>query len=446
MNPRVVGSTEKVSAVSSATAVARHITNEGRTTREKMALNRKQIQARVARTKQKIMGTKFMSRPLFRVLLVGFVAMISAGCERKASPPKPPPPSVTVAPVERKEIVEWDEFTGRIEPVEAVEVRPRVSGYIERVRFQSGQLVKKGDVLFEIDPRWHQAAFDQRQAEYEQAKVHLENARREAERTPQLLADKAISVEESDARQSRFQEAKAALLGTQAALESARLDLEYTRVRAPIEGRVSRALLTEGNYISGVAGAASLLTTILSVDPVYVYVDIDENSLLKFNALARAQRVETDRTGRIPVELQLADEAEFQHQGYLESFNNRLDPNTGSILLRAIVPNPDGSIVPGLFARLRLPLSERYPALLVEQRAIGTDQAQKFVLTLTASNTVAYQAVQLGPTVAGMRIVRSGLQGTEQIVVNGLQRVRPGMPVVPQTEVADRDRPGFAKR
>src|SRR5205814_42846 len=193
-------------------------------------------------------------------------------------------------------------------------VRPRVSGYIQEVRFQSGQSVRKGDVLFVIDPRWHQADFDRRKAEFEQAKVRLENAKREADRTPQLLANKAISTEESDARQARYQEAKAAALAVQAALDSARLDLEYTEVRAPIDGRVSRALLTEGNYVSGLAGGATLLTTIVSVDPIYVYADVDENSLLKFNALAQAKKLEMDGDGHIPVQLQLADEQEFPHR------------------------------------------------------------------------------------------------------------------------------------
>ncbi len=386
------------------------------------------------------------SRRDANTLIVGFSLLLLAGCGDKAAQKQAPPAAVTVAPVERKEIVEQDEFTGRVEPVESVEVRPRVSGYMQEVRFQSGQMVKKGEVLFVIDPRWHQAAFDQRQAELEQAKVHLENARREADRTAQLLANKAISVEEGDARQSRYQEAKAALLAAQAALEAARLDLEYTQVRAPIDGRVSRALLTVGNYVSGVAGSASLLTTLVSVDPVYVYADVDENSLLKFNNLARSKKLETDGDGKIPVELQLADEPGFSHRGYIESFDNRLDPNTGSILLRAVFPNPDGRVVPGLFARIRVPLSERYPALLVAERAIGTDQAQKFVLTLTSSNTVAYQSVKLGPEIEGKRVIRAGLQGTEEIVVNGLQRVRPGMVVAPESELANQDTRSLARR
>jgi RND family efflux transporter MFP subunit len=401
-------------------------------------MNRREEMSNYLAKESNSMANRFISSIFALPLLLGTTAVVLTGCGHQAGQhAPPPPPSVTVAPVERKQIVEWDEFTGRIEPVESVEVRPRVSGYIQEVRFQSGQLVKKGDVLFVIDPRWHQAAFDQRQAEYEQAKAHLDNARREAERTPQLLANKAISVEESDARESRQQEAKAAWLATQAALDVAKLDLEYTQVRAPIDGRVSRALLTEGNYVSGLAGGATELTTIVSVDPVYVYADIDENSLLKFNAMASAKKMETNGDGKVPVELQLADETDFPHRGTIESFNNRLDANTGSILLRAVFPNPDSRVVPGLFARIRVPLSERHDVLLVEERAIGTDQAQKFVLTLTATNTVAYQSVKLGPAIHGKRIVRSGLQGTEEIVVNGLQRVRPGMPVKPQQEVGD---------
>jgi RND family efflux transporter MFP subunit len=271
-----------------------------------------------------------------------------------------------------------------------------------------------------IDPRWNQAVFDQRQAEYEQAK-------REEDRSAQLLANQAISAEEADARKFRYEVAEAAL-------DSARLDVEYTQVRAPIDGRVSRALLTAGNYVSGVAGSATLLTTIVSVNPVYVYANMDEDAYLKFSDLVRAKKLGDDDGGKIPVEMELANEQGFPHTGYVESFDNHLNPGTGSILLRAVFPNNDGSLVPGLFARIRIPLSDRHPALLVNDRAIGTDQSEKFVLTLTSTNTVTYQPVELGPLVDGQRVVRTGLQAGQEIVVDGLERVRPGMPVTADRE------------
>ena len=369
---------------------------------------------------------------LFTAISTLTVGLLATGCAPKTMQQGPPPPSVTVAPVEQKEIVEWRGFTGRTEPVESVEIRPRTSGYIQEVRFQSGQLVKKGDVLFVIDPRWNQATFNQRQAEYDQAKSV-------ADRTAKLLANNAISAEDAEARKSRAEVAKAAL-------DTAQLDLQYTEVRAPIDGRVSRALMTEGNYVSGNAGLASLLTTVVSVNPVYVYADIDEDTLLKFNSLVESKKLGVADGGKIPVELQLADESDFPHKGFIESFDNRLDPNTGSILLRAVFTNDDDRIVPGLFARIRIPLSELHSVLLVDERAIGTDQANKFVLTLSSTNTVQYQAVELGPLVDGKRIVRSGVSAGEKIVVNGLSHVRPGMSVTPEAEVAHVDGAKIAQR
>src|SRR5688572_4663335 len=385
-----------------------------------------------------------------RVEFILIVAgVLFAGCGKGGGAqqaPQMPPPKVTVAPVMQREVVEWEEFTGRTEALETVEVRPRVSGHIQEVRFESGQLVKKGDVLFVVDPRWHKAEFERRNAEHEQAKVRLETAEREAKRTEQLLASKAISTEEAEARQARFSEAKAGLLAAEAGRNSAQLDLEYTEVRAPINGRVSRALITAGNFVSGVAGNAALLTTIVTVDPVYVYADLDENSLLRFNQIHRESKLSGAEAGKVPVELQLGNEEDFPHRGFIESFDNRLDAGTGSILLRAVFPNADGAIVPGLFARIRVPLSEKYQALVINESSIGTDQALKFVLTLSETNTVEYRPVTLGPTIEGMRVVRSGLKAGEEIVVNGMARVRPGMPVVAEKSTNQAKEKGLAQK
>ena len=328
-------------------------------------------------------------------------------------------------------MVEHEEFTGRFDAVESVEVRPRISGYIQEVRFQSGQLVRQGDVLFVIDPRWNQTAFDSTAAELSRAQSRLGNVEREARRAEQLLLKNAISVEEVEARKSKLSEARAQELAAKAANENARLDLEYTQVKSPISGRVSRALITAGNFVSGTSGFNSLLTTVVSLDPIYVYADVDETSFLKISRLRRNGQLGSTNAP-IPVEVGLGDETGFPIRGEVESFDNRVDANTGSIVVRVRVPNPDGRFLPGLFARLRVPTSASKPAVVIEEAAIGTDQSQKFVLTLTSSNTVAYRAIQLGTSVGGKRVVREGLKEGESVVVNGLVRVQPGMPVQPE--------------
>lgn len=339
-----------------------------------------------------------------------------------------PAPTVTVAPAEIREITEHDEFTGRFDAVESVEIRPRVSGYIQEVRFQSGQLVKRGDTLFVIDPRWNQTAFDSTAAELRRASSRLKNLEREAERAEQLLVKNAISVEEVEARRSKLSEARAQEMAAKAAHENARLDLEYTEVKSPIDGRVSRALITAGNYVSGTSGFNTLLTTVVSQDPIYVYADIDEGTYLKFNRLRQSGKLGPTNSP-IAVEVGLGDEVGFPTRGEVESFDNRVDGNTGSIVVRVRVPNPDGRFLPGLFARLRVPATASQQTVLIDENAIGTDQSQKFVLTLTSSNTVAYRPVKLGPTVDGKRIIREGLKAGELVVVNGLLRVQPGMAV-----------------
>jgi RND family efflux transporter MFP subunit len=319
--------------------------------------------------------------------------------------------------VEQQLVTEYEELTGHVDAMETVELRARVSGHLESVNFTAGQLVKKGDVLFTIDARWHQAQLDL-------ATARAEVAEREARRAEELLAASAISSEEAESRRARAAEARAQLA-------TARLDLEHTQVRAPISGRISRALVTPGNLVAGTAGGGTLLTTLVTVGDAYVYADLDEATLLKFNRLAREGRIVT-RNGRVPVELQLADETGYPRQGYIESTDNRVNPATGSLSVRLVFPNDDHALIPGLFARVRVPVSAPQPALLISERAIGTDQSQKFVFAMGADNTVAYRTVKLGSVIDGKRVVREGLQPGDTIIVNGLQRVRPGMTVAPE--------------
>jgi RND family efflux transporter MFP subunit len=356
----------------------------------------------------------------------------SQGSGGTQTPPPPAPPKVTVAAVEERTVTDQHELLGRVEAVESVEIRPRVSGHIDEVFLQAGQLVKKGDVLFVIDPRPYRAQFDLATASLERAKVKAANAGRVAKRSGDLLKSKAVSIEEADTSSSSSAEAQADLLAAEAALATARLDLEFTQVRAPIDGRVSRAYVTAGNLVSGAPGGATLLTSIVSVGEVYVYADVDEATLLAFNRLTRDGSLVTEN-GRVPVDMQLSDETDFTHRGFIESADNRLQSGTGSLVLRMVFPNPRGELIPGLFARVRLPVSAPRSTLLISERAIGTDQSQKFVLTVGADNIATYRAVKLGPNLDGQRIIRDGLHSGDRVVVNGLQRARPGSAVTPES-------------
>lgn len=351
----------------------------------------------------------------------------SAGAQTPQQGP-PPAPTVGVAAVATRPLVEHAELTGRLAPVESVEVRPRISGYVQEVRFQSGEIVEKDQVLFRIDPRWNQAEVDRHVAEIAAAEARLELAEREADRASKLVERKAISAEESEARVSRVTEARAALAAAKAERATAALDLEYTEVKAPIKGRVSRAIVTAGNYVSGSSGSNTVLTTIVSVDPVYFYADLDEAAFLRFE---RAMHARAPDAPPIQVELGLADEKGYPRRGKLESLDNRLDPASGTILLRATFSNEDGRLVPGLFARARVPIGEEHPALFVDERAVGTDQNQKFVLAVGAGDVAEYRKVELGPVIDGQRVIRSGVEAGDRVIVTGLQRVRPGMPVKP---------------
>ncbi len=365
-----------------------------------------------------------LSATLSLALVAALVAYAMTHSTAGGSPAPAAPqsgPRVTVAAVEEQSIADYDEITGHVDATETVELRARVSGHLDSVHFQAGQIVKEGDILFTIDPRWYQAQFDL-------ATARAEVAGREAKRAQELLAATAISSEEAEARRARQAEA-------QAELATARLDLEHTAVRAPITGRIGRALITKGNLVSGSPGDATLLANIVSVGEAYVYADIDEATFLRFDRYARSH-AEGASAGRVPVELELADEDGYPRHGFVESTDNRLNPETGSLTLRMVFPNTDEALVPGLFARVRVPIGAPQPTLLVSERAIGTDQSQKFVLVVGPDKVASYRTVKLGGTVEDKRVIRSGLRVGDRVIVDGLQHVRPGMAVEAELALA----------
>jgi len=383
---------------------------------------------------------------------------------------------VVTTPI-KKSIVEWDEYVGRFDAVDFVEVRARVSGYLQSIHFEEGQIVNEGDLLFIIDPRPFAAELNRAKAQVVEAKANLAQStaklaearalKSKAEaglyfqqtrlaRSRKVLPTGAITQEEFDQQQSELLQAQAEVQGALAQIETsnagiatanaslvtaeaavaiAELNLEYTRVIAPIRGRVSRREVTEGNLISGGTSQSTLLTTIALLDPIHCYFDADEQAFLKYARLAQEGKRQSSRDVKNPVYVALGDEKNgFRHKGHMDFVDNRLDPNTGTMRARAIFPNPDRFLTPGLFARLRLPGSGKYEAVLVPDSAIGTDQSEKFVFVVDSNNKVHRQLVEIGPMASGLRIIRKGIDGSERIVLRGLQRVRPGVEVVAAVE------------
>jgi RND family efflux transporter MFP subunit len=359
-------------------------------------------------------------RALGAAIILG--SLVFAACSKPV--PQRPPAEVTVAPAVAKGVADQDEFTGHFESVDAVEIRPRVSGFVQRVAFTEGAIVRRGDPLFYIDARPYQADVDRAAADLERAKTRAQLAQGEQERAQRLVATQAISREELDARSSSKAEGDAAVRAAEAALETAKLNLEWTVVRAPITGRVSRAAVTPGNLVQAGPPSATLLTTIVSLDPMYVYFDSDEQAYLKYVNAMRG------RASELPVYVGLTSETGFPHKGRLDFVDNRLDPGAGTIRVRAVVPNPKQLFVPGLFARVRLEGTERRSVTLIQDQAVGTDQDRKFVLVLKPDSSVEYRPVTLGRLVDGLRVVNTGLAPGEDVVINGLLRVRPGMKVL----------------
>ena len=343
-----------------------------------------------------------------------------------------------MASVIERDVTEWDEFTGRLQAVDSVEVRPRVSGLIAAVRFQEGAIVRRGDPLFEIDPRPFQAEVDRLRAELNRAGATNQRAASELQTAEKLRTENAMAKEEHDRRAAFAQESTAQAAAVEAALRAAELNLEFTRVTSPIDGRVGRAIVTEGNLVSSGPGEATLLTTVVSLDPVYAYFDADEQIFLKYSAAAGAKGTGLrNRGAELPIRMALANDESFPRQGRLDFIDNQLDGATGTIRGRAVFRNSDGQLTPGLFVRLRLAGTASYRGLLIQDRAVGTDLSKKFVYVVGPKNDIQYRSVTLGPIVDGLRVVRTGLEAGESVVVNGLQRVRPGVQVTPVVEATD---------
>jgi len=366
--------------------------------------------------------------------VVGFALVLGASRSgaKPQGAPSAPPPEVTVAEVIHQPLREWQEFSGRLQAVQNVEVRPRVSGFIDRVGFEDGARVKKGQLLFQIDPRPFQAEVDRLVAERTRSVADLELARANHARAEHLISAHAISREEFEKLGAAEISAQGAVSSVDASLTAARLNREFADVRAPIDGHASRALITAGNLVT----SASVLTTLVSDDPVYVYFDADEQTFLRF-----AKAKHTDARGDLSgVFIGLTDEDGYPHAARLDFIDNQVDGTTGTIRARAALSNPDGRYTPGLFARVRLVGGEDRDSVLIEDRAIGTDLSKKFVLALAPDNRIQYRLVELGPQINGLRVVKQGLAPGDLIVVNGLQHVRPGQTVAP-TRVAMGENP-----
>jgi multidrug efflux system membrane fusion protein len=379
---------------------------------------------------------KFTARIASAATLSLALSLLISACGRNeaaTAQAQMPAPQVSVAEVVAKPITEFDEFTGRIQAVERVEIRPRVSGYIASVNFKEGHEVHQGEVLFVIDPRPYAAELKRAQAQLTHAISERTLAKTEHDRATKLLNLHAISQEEFDTRAAGNGQAEADVQGAQAAVDAAQLNLTFTEVRAPISGLIGRAEITAGNLVSS---GDTLLTTLVSIDPVYVEFQGDERVYLKYAALARQSKGDkgvTDlRDGSDPLWIGLADESGYPHEGKIVFLDNTLNAATGTIRVRGRLDNRERRFTPGMFARVKLTGGSKYNALLIKDSAVGTDQSVKYVFVVNADNKIEYRPLKLGPLVDGLRVVREGLQPGESIVVNGLQRVRPGAVVNPQ--------------
>jgi RND family efflux transporter MFP subunit len=360
-----------------------------------------------------------------------------AGCGQGQPPGSgpPPPPTVTVAkPVERG-IVDQDEYVGRFVAVDSVEVRARVSGYLDQIHFRDGQMVKQGDLLFTIDKRPFQNTVAQARGTLAQAKANLAFTEADLERAKQLVRDRTITEQTFDQRTQAQRSAAASVASNEAAVRQAELDLEFTELRAPIAGRIGDRRVSRGNLVTGGTGATTMLANIVSLDPIRFEFTMDEASYLRYERFSSSGKEVTGRDGGVIVELKLLDEKTFEHRGYMDFVDNTIDRSSGTIRGRASFSNPDAVLTPGMFGRIRVPGSPTYNALLLPDAAIGTEQIRKFVLVVGDDNTAMQRYVTLGPlSDDNLRIIKDGIKAGDRVIVNGLMRVRPGQKVTPQEQ------------
>ncbi len=367
------------------------------------------------------------------VIFALVVSLLLPACKgsngNQAAPPVLPPPTVKATQPRQQDITDSDEYTGRIEAVETVALKARVNGYLNQVNFRAGDKVRKGDLLFVIDPRPYQAELARAEGELKRLQTRFELAESEFKRAKPLVQAKALSVEEYDARQQAVQETQAAMAVAAASVQLARLNLQFTEIRAPINGRISRERITVGNLVKN---DDTVLTVIESIDPVHVYLDADERAVLKYRRMTESGLKGLGRVHAVPAELSLIDETTFPHQGHIDYSEPRLDPATGSLKVRGVFSNRADLLTPGFFARVRISGGKPYSALLLPERAISIDQDQRFVWVLKADDSVEYRKIKPGIKTGSERVVLEGISAGEWVITEGLQKIRPGMTVKPE--------------
>jgi RND family efflux transporter MFP subunit len=381
-------------------------------------------------TPEALKSWRFFTSCLAECFAIG--ALAACDQTEAQTAPAPPPPRVTVSEPLRRAVTEWDDYSGRFAPLAQVEIRARVGGALEEVHFRDGQLVRRGDLLFTIDPRPYQAAVAEAQGRLAEARSRLDLAQRELGRANELRRNQHVPEAVVDQRADMVRAGNSAVAVGEAQVRRAQLDLDWTRVESPVTGRIGRHLVSPGNIISGGEAASTLLAIVVSVDPIDVYFDLDQSAYLRYQRLVRGGGLPSSGEAGTPVLLALGDDPAFRHRGRMNFVDNVADAQTGTVRGRARFANPDGAFTPGIFARLRLPGSAEYQAVLLPDSAIGNDQSRRVVFVVGEGNRVSMREVRPGRLIDGLRVVREGLRPDELVVVNGLQRVRAGQPVTPE--------------